>query len=290
MWKLLHNKRRTRDDQGFSIANVLVAMVILGVLGTVVGFTAFALIGQSRETVTAANIRTAAEAVRNTLALNPAAKGTVPVTGVPSETLMGELRNAAAFVWDDAWEMQDGDTPETVNIQMIVKSTGTALGGGATEAETDDSGTTAYDPDAPKVPWLVSSGDAVRLLIRNEDGAWACALIVMRPDWSGSAAAAVEGNLRGVWYDAGAGYTAADKQGLHFCSPTIAANHDFVTGTAANDDLYGNDEAGETASGTTTGHKMPLPVDGSKWNVPTTGTGATAIPARDYQRTVPTFG
>ena len=56
--------------------------------------------------------------------------------------------------------------------------------------------------------WLVADRfDASGLQIRNEDGAWACALVVLRPDWTvGDAddqAKAVEGTLRGIWYDAG---------------------------------------------------------------------------------------
>ena len=103
-----------RDDAGFSFAQVIVTMVIVGILGGAIGFTAFQFIGQSRETVLAANIRTAADAVQNTLALNPKLKdGTAAATGAPSAGLISELSNAAGFTWSPetpsySWAFQSG--------------------------------------------------------------------------------------------------------------------------------------------------------------------------------------
>ena len=85
LWVRARNTPRdSRDDGGFSFAQVIVTMVIVGILGGAIGFTAFQFIGQSRETVLAANIRTAADAVQNTLALNPNLKAATGTTGVPA--------------------------------------------------------------------------------------------------------------------------------------------------------------------------------------------------------------
>ena len=266
-----------RDDAGFSFAQVIVTMVIVGILGGAIGFTAFQFIGQSRETVLAANIRTAADAVQNTLALNPNLKAATGTTGVPDTALISELGNTAGFTWaGDQFPFDTGDGIETVRIQMLEKDA-TAAGATAT--------------NAPAVIWLIEDFDAVRIQIRNEDGAWACALIVLRPDWTTGTAdqqAQAEGNLRGIWYDAGANIpTATDEVGgRHHCSPTTLG-----------------------AMGTHTGGGRPvaavrdsLPVSSSEWTIPYSSapgttllpdtnqpSTATDIPGRWLLRTVPGF-
>ena len=120
------NHKSYRDDEGFSFAQVIVTMVIVGILGAAIGFTAFQFIGQSRETVLAANIRTAADAIQNTLALNPNLRASVNTTsGALGADLMSELSNSAAFAWITGvgpattgpaagWEFAADDTVETV--------------------------------------------------------------------------------------------------------------------------------------------------------------------------------
>ena len=286
------------DDEGFSFAQVIVTMVIVGILGGAIGFTAFQFIGQSRETVLAANIRTAADAVQNTLALNPNLKnGVAPMTGAPSTGLTSELSNVAGFTWEGAaFPFGTEDGVETVRIQMIDKgvaatpAVGLAAPAGA-----------AATP--PAVRWLVADWDAVRVQIKNEDGAWACALIVLRPDWvsddTNAAAkaekeAGAEGNLRGIWYDAGSNIPG--DNGLHHCSPSSLHAEDMGAGTDA--------AAAADGAGVAADNKDPLPVDGSNWYIPAdAGTGAEnddttatdagkpagAIPQRLLQRTVPDF-
>ena len=272
------SQRHTRNDEGFSFAQVIVTMVIVGILGGAIGFTAFQFIGQSRETVLAANIRTAADAVQNTLALNPDLKTATGTTGVPGAGLLSELGNVAGFTWDgSAFPFAAGDGIETVRIQMIEKGTATAP---------------IVAANAPSVSWLVEDFDAVRIQIRNEDGAWACALIVLRPDWATGTAdeqAQAEGNLRGIWYDAGANIptAAAEIGGRHHCSPaTLGAVASHVGG-------------GRTAA---TPYKDPLPVDSSGWTIPYdvspgltivpdpgVAPGDPDVPGRLLERTVPGF-
>ena len=276
------------NDDGFSFIQMIVTMVIGGILLTTVGFAAFQYIQTARETVLESNIRTAAEAVQNTLALNPnlrttgnPADTTLEAPGAASPALLSELTNAAGFAWTttatvtgepDGWLFAATDTTDVVHIQMIQKA---AAFGDTKEAIASD------PPAAPIVRWLVDDRDAVRLQTRNEDGSWACALIVLRPDWNTTMAggapeeadqATVEGNLRGIWYDAGANIP--DDNGLHHCSPTSTATFDFVTGATVATDFtaphdFGNEDA-DDAAGTLT--KDPLPESGSTWNIPGGGT------------------
>ena len=136
--------------------------------------------------------------------------------------------------------------------------------------------------------WLVGDRDAVRLQIRNDDGAWACAIVVLRPDWdnarsggtpSSAVQATAEGSLRGIWYDAGSNIPA--DNGRDHCSPTLAAAQDLSAAAT-----YGNTDAADADAAT---GQDPLPVSGSQWNVPAETRATVAIPTRSFERTVPGF-
>ena len=304
-----------RNDHGFSFVQLIVTMVISGILLGTVGFTVFSYINRARDTVLSSNIRTAAESVQNTLALNPGLRGT-PADGVPTDAFINALTASAPFVWiaassagytagEAGWELPGtAADPDVMHIQMIRKATPTARG--TTNAASSAGGATAGDT-APAVRWLVADGDAVRIQARNEDGSWACALIILRPDWSddlhtGSTGdidaddiAQVEGNLRGVWYDSGANIV---NGGRHNCSPTSIAAAAFggtaawTTGTtgiasAAANTLFGNEAAGDDNSDTT---RDPLPVSASTWNIPGDTSATPAELARVLERSVPSFG
>ena len=282
----MHTNPARRDDAGFSFAQVIVTMVIVGILGAAIGFTAFQFIGESRNTVLASNTRVAAEALQNTLALKPHLMDDVDTTtGALDAALLSELSNVAGFTWlngtantvpedadDPGWQLHSDDTVETVRVQAILDGTAT----GASNAV------------PPTVSWLVGNGDAVRLHIRNQEGAWACALIVLRPNWTaGTEDAQAEAALRGVWYGSGvdiaedaAGNTDDHKEtgGKHHCSPatvtavTVAAV--FGHGVSVND---------------------PLPANAATWQIPADddGSGRAAdqeIAARSLRRTVPPIG
>lgn len=324
---------RDRNDQGFSFAQVIVTMVIVGILGGIGTFAAFQYIGQSRETVLAANIQTAAAAVQNTLALDPGLKSGIRTTGaspnintgVPSAELISALSSASSgLTWIDTgkWEFDSIDDDGVVRIQMIMKASphndddGCVAACSRTTYTTGDprgsAGTGAGPPSiAPIVRWLVADGDAVRIQIKNADGAWACALIVLRPDWNdsmvsgsftGSEAVTAEGNLRGIWYDAGAnlrGDTTSHQEeanGRHNCSPTTVNPQALHAGSTP-PNPYG------FAATAADGHD-PLPASGAEWNIPFTDTNDDAgvsgavstndgagndILGRTLQRSVPAF-
>ena len=118
--------------------------------------------------------------------------------------------------------------------------------------------------------WLLNAWDAVRIQSRNQDGAWACALIVLKPDsdrldtlpatgggndlivQAGTADAAgaalavstADARLRGIWYDSDQTYATADN-GLHHCDPVDE-------GTSASID---------------TDDVAPLPGSASEWTI-----------------------
>ena len=298
-----------RNDDGFSFVQMIVTMVIGGILLTTVGFAAFQYIQTARETVLESNIRTAAEAVQNTLALNPNLRTTgnpadtaLEAPGAASPALLSELTNAAGFAWTttgtlaahaDGWVFADTDTPDVVHIQMIEK--GAAFG-------VTKEAVAGTPPAAPIVRWLVDDRDAVRIQIRNEDGSWACALIVLRPDWNTTMAtgtpdeaeqATVEGNLRGIWFDAGANIP--DDNGRHHCSPTSGTAKAFASGTTAVPVTIGafsapgdfGNLAAKDAIGTST--KDPLPVSGAIWNIPGGTVGSVAVLDRTLLQSVPDF-
>ena len=264
-----------RDDGGFSFVQLMVAMVISGILLTAVGVTVFNQIGRARQSVLATNIVTAAEAVRNTIALNPTLS--TPVSGKETEgevqqQLLDALGEDAPFEWTTTWAFGRQNTP--------------ALASGApspTSAESAAAPTATSSPaNAPTVRWLVRSGDAMRLQVRNEDGSWACALVVMRPEWdaqrAGGALATTgadlrsqtKARLRGIWYDTGSEIT---NGGLHHCDPVGSVD-------MGSDPGYGNKGAGGAGDQAATTANDSLPLAGGVWNIPGRG---------DLSRSAPRF-
>ena len=211
--------KANRNAHGFNYIQLIVGMIIFVALSRIVGPPAFRMITRARSTALNANIQTAAETVRNVLAIDPGKRGDPDTTtGAPSGTFLAALTDDAPFNWDASWALVDGDDSDTIRVQHI-KGTGTV-----------DEGTAAA---APVVDWLLNDWDAVRIQARNQDGAWACALIVLKPNtedgdqtsgrntgtaineevdttpisvsgsYSGIAKQLADARLRGVWYDSG---------------------------------------------------------------------------------------
>ena len=286
----------TRSDLGFSFVQLIVTMVISGILLGGIGFTVFSYINTARDTVLASNVAVAAEAVQTTLALNPNLRTPAANTGKPSAGFLSELTANAPLNWTDSWEFGSGEPdPSIVHIQMIMLSD---LSTDPTADQTKVANSTG--PVAPHVRWIVDDGDAVRVQARNADGSWACALIVLRPDWNEARADdtptddaidKVEANLRGTWYDGDStGGTGTGNTGLHNCSPvgnTVANTDDttnLVGDSGFNDDtdaLFGNRAAGDVDDGV----RDTLPISSSEWNV----AGAAGIDPRTFGRSVPSF-
>ena len=259
--------RRDRCDAGFSMAQVLVTMVIVGILTVGVGLTVFSYINRARDTVLSANVTTAARAVETTLALNPGLRDSAAhgAPGTAPPDLMEALANAAPFIWttptaSETWTFGTADDVDTIRIQMFTQA-------GAVAA--------AAANDAPDVDWLVSNGDAIRLQARNDDGSWACALVVMRPE--GSAAA----NQRGIWYGSG---TEIQANGLHHCSPARRnPGGDPVTGAPITGSP-GTSNPGALSS---------VPANAQTWTIGPDSNGTTTatdnIAGHTLERSVPTL-
>ena len=156
-------------------------------------------------------------------------------TGVPNSDLLTALVEDLPFTWSATWALDaTTDNDETIHIQFL---TDTGTSGTLTEA------TAAV---SPVVDWLLSDHRAVRLQAQNSDGAWACALIVLRPDTPGAQAAlplryagvvptalpadtagkkrTIDAWLGGIWYDSGDSPSSTAGDGLHNCSPVDKTN------------------------------------------------------------------
>ena len=236
--------KANRNAHGFNYIQLIVGMIIFVALSRIVGPPAFRMITRARSTALNANIQTAAETVRNVIAIDPAQRDTANITaasGAPSGTLLAALTDDAPFNCDASWALVDGDDSDTIRVQHI-KGTGAVEEGSASVA--------------PAVDWLLNDWDAVRIQARNQDGAWACALIVLKPntedgdhtsgrntgtaineevDTSSPASTTAsrtpiakqlaDARLRGIWYDSGD----TDFGNVLHCSP---AGNTGVSGVA----------------------------------------------------------
>ena len=257
----LNAKSRQRNACGFNYIQLIVGMIIFVALSRIVGPPAFRMITRARSTALSANIQTAAETVRNVLAIDPAKRGApAATTGVPTAGFIAALTDDAPFNWQTVWQLDADDDSDTIRVQFIGK-TGTIVPTAAIAST-----------DAPDVYWLLNAWDAVRIQAKNQDNAWACALIVLKPnsdnldtddddlistggvDDTGTNDVAVDlanAHLRGIWYDSGDTYDStgaapARLNGVDHCSPVV------WVAVAAN----------QTA---------PLPSSASGWPIGTTG-------------------
>ena len=176
------NADGTPKDLGVGVTGVVVTIVILGILAAVGGPTLWRLIiFDAREFSVNSTITQAAEVVQNRLTLSPELMNDSTAGGAFNPA--ADLENALLEDYDLNWVIiSDGATgaanqdfgfqtatgdDQTVRVQFFTKN--------ATEA-------IATDSTAPAFDWLLDTGKAVRIQAQNTDGAWACALIVMRPD------------------------------------------------------------------------------------------------------------
>lgn len=89
--KRLGTKVVETDCRGFNYIQLIVGMIIFVALSRIVGPPAFRMITRARSTALEANIQTAAETVRNVLAIDPATRGTPAATGVPTDPFLAAL-------------------------------------------------------------------------------------------------------------------------------------------------------------------------------------------------------
>ena len=226
----------TPRDFGVGVTGVVVTIVILGILAAIGGPPLWRLITDAREHKLNSNLQEAAQVMRDRLTLEPEWMGTDGVAakaaaaavaageGQPETALLTALVEDLPFTWSDIWELDPGnDNDETIRVQFV-----------ANASAAHEAGSTI----PPEVDWLLADWRAVRLQSANSDGAWACALIVLRPNVGQAKvlAANVVGTLTGVtpntadgkrvmdawlggiWYDSGEAYASAGASEDH-CSP-----------------------------------------------------------------------
>ena len=239
--------RRRRNDHGFSMLELLVGMVILGILGAI-GYGIYTnFIGDARDTALDQNIQTAAAEIQSVLALEPTLASNIP-------ELVTAMTNRTNFVWDGTtWVFQPEDEPDTIRFQFLGKATAAIPSASA----------------APMVDWIVGPGSAVRIHLTNPEGEWRCALLVLKPSTSTIAGigtltppadAAKAAELRGIWFDGG---TAAGTTtpGLHDCSP-VSSRGAGTWAVSATSDLTCTD------TGTVMITDHCLPANAQTWQIP----------------------
>ena len=269
---------KTRRDHGFSMLELLVGMVILGILGAI-GYGVYtAFIRDARDTTLNQNIQTAAAEMQRVMSFNADATSTELTT---------ELTNSTNFVWTEIGATANFTPtvfePDTIRFQLI----------------TDGTAAVAAAAVAPAVSWLVDgvSGQAVRLALANNEGEWRCALIVLKPSpsdvktaagYTGATAdadaSAKAAQMRGVWFDGGTGRGSGSTAytGLHDCSPVGSTGATLPSGavypTTGTDCRTINEAAVDDC----------LPADAQTWVINAQGSNeldATSTDAED-QRTL----
>ena len=269
---------KTVRDSGVGVTGVVVTIVILGILAAIGGPPLWRLITDAREHKLNSNLQEAAQVMRDRLTLEPEWMGTrgVPAKsasplgvadGKPETALLTALVEDLPFTWSSDWALTPGnDNDETIRVEFV------ADGASVLEA------TTGGAP--PQTDWLLADWRAVRLQAANSDGAWACALIVLRPNVEqakvvttaivGTLPSNVTPNtpdgkrvmdawLGGIWYDSGAAYADIPASAQH-CSP--------VGATAA----------------TSSGPGVWLPENAQTWNIHTEVNTATKAAGRTLSR------
>lgn len=243
--------RQIRNDHGnAALIGVLIALAITGIMLTVAGPDMIELIADTREAKLEQNFSAAVSIVENRLRADPESMkqsgDTYTSDGYLEDPLADDLfRDGSDFTWEKSWDLESdaGDNSDTtIYLQFITDGT--------------DALPAVNNGSAPAVPWLLSTGTAVRVQAANEDGRWVCALIVMRSNvetvtagtYVNNAAstgyqvldssdtniltatshrkAVMDATLTKVWYDSGDSYThsttdqspGANSQ-LHNCSP-----------------------------------------------------------------------
>ena len=181
-----------RNNLGFSLIQLIVALVIVGVLSAIAGPALWDQIFSAREQALQTNIRSAAEVLQTSLTTNPDLKTTAGGNGAPSEDAITYFNANLGVEWNSDWVLTDTDGPDVVRVQFLTQGTPAVPSRGGTcststhttETACQGAGATwtpAATVSAPVVDWLAGNGGAVRVHGRNSDGAWACALVVLQP-------------------------------------------------------------------------------------------------------------
>ena len=272
---------KTVRDSGVGVTGVVVTIVILGILAAIGGPPLWRLITDAREHKLNSNLQEAAQVVRDRLTLEPewmaetgALAGVSGANGAPNTAMLTALVEDLPFTWENTWPLTPGtDSDETIKMQFI-------------DHDTTVNVALAANNVPPKADWLLADWRAVRVQAGNSDGAWACALIVIRPNvpeasvYLATASDNIEADsfvtnptsfpttaadqqrtmnawLGGIWYDSGESYATGTASEQH-CSPV------GETGTPKDDHTW-------------------LPMSANAWLIDSDG-GAAATADRTFSR------
>ena len=169
-----------RDKGNAALIGVLIALALTGLMLSLAGPDMLDILRGARQQKMEANFQQAMTVVEARIQQDPqwlkldanASSGAgADLAGKPHLLFLDTLiADGAEFTWlgtgTEGWDLQDTDDDTTIRVQFLRDGTTAVLGANLT---------------GPQVPWLVSSGTAIRFQSRNEDGAWICALVVARP-------------------------------------------------------------------------------------------------------------
>lgn len=281
-------RTRWRNDRGVGLTGVIVSMIIVGILAVIGGPRLWGLITDAREFSLHTTVRQAAETMRDRLTLDPALAADMSVAANKNQ-----LETALLNEYDLDWQIRAGGTTATEGFDFDSPGSGEETTMIVEFVEAGATPTEAKTTKPPIVDWLSANYRAVRMQAQNPDGAWACALLVLRPavdadyitttgatTWKAglflptttpaglTSAGPTEADaekinvwLSGIWYDSGEETLGSDSH--HACSPVHTAS---VAGASV---AYAQ-----------------LPISRAEWNIGEPGTGGTGGTADTVVRTL----
>lgn len=110
------NASARSSESGFTLVEIMVVIVILGLLATLVARNVMGASDEARETKAQSDVKMIAGAVRSYYAKNGTLPETLDELAEKDEKGRSELEELPLDPWDTAYEMLPGDTPRDFEV------------------------------------------------------------------------------------------------------------------------------------------------------------------------------